>query len=397
MVIAESNNRLQKLKEALRARALALGFDCAAFAPPTPPPHSDRLLYWLTSGAQGEMAWMARNTDRRTDPRLLMPGLGAILTLGVNYRPQGDPLAFLHDPGAAAFPAFAHNNDYHDELKKRAKPLFSWLETQIGHPLTGRIFVDTAPVLEKPLAAAAGLGWQGKNTLLVSRRFGCWLLLAELFLPLPLTPDPPVKDHCGACRRCLDACPTDALSQPYWLDASRCLSYHTIESPLPIPLKYRAAMGNRVFGCDDCVAVCPWNRFALPTGDAFFHPRPQLTNPQLLDFVHLDDAAFRTLFRKSPVKRTGVSRFLRNVAVALGNWAAPAALPALVHLLNHETPLVRGHAAWGVGQLSARNPPGFFGSDPETILAEKARKEPDHRVQEEIENACAAYGKHEIK
>ncbi len=392
---ANSTNHWAELKEDLRHRALEAGFDAAAFAPAAPPPHAHHLTAWLANGSHAGLSWMARHPERRRDPRQLLPNLGVILVLGSNYQPPGDPMAPLTDPGAAWISAYARNRDYHDLLKKRLKKLARWLQERLGRPVDGRIFVDTAPVLEKPLAVAAGLGWQGKNALLVNRRFGCWLFLAEYFIALPLPADEPDgKDHCGDCRACLDACPTDALDRPYRLDAGRCLAYWSNEAPGAIPLRYRAAMGNRVFGCDDCLAVCPWNRFGAVTGEPAFLPRPALENPRLLDFVDLDDAAFRTLFRQSPVKRLGVTRFLRNLAVALGNWATPEALSALERLLRHEQPLVRGHAAWGVGRVAERNDRErrggtLAGPGPAAVLRPVASAERHPDVRAEIEAAYA--------
>lgn len=333
------------------------------------------------------MTWMAQQPNQRTDPRQLLENLGSIMVLGVNYCPPGDPLAPGLDKGRAWISAYAQNQDYHDIIKKKLKRLAAWLATLLKEPIAGRIFVDTGPLLEKPLASAAGLGWQGKNSLLVSPKFGCWLFLAEYFLPLPLPPDPVIPNHCGTCDLCLQACPTDALAHPYRLNASRCLAYLTIEAAGPIPHHYRIAMGNRVYGCDNCLAVCPWNRFAPATQDVAFLPRTCLSNPRLLDFFNWDDATFRHQMRQSPIKRGGVCRFLRNLAVALGNWGVPEALPALQHLLDHEAPLVRGHAAWGIGRMASQQQGNPFGSTPTTLLDSRKQLEKDPWVQEEI---CAA-------
>lgn len=383
---ADGTHSWAALKAALRQQALADGFHVAAFAPPTPPPHANYLSQWLQQQAQGGMHWMAHQPERRMDPRQGLEGLGSVLVLGVNYCPADDPLAPARLPDRGWISAYARNRDYHDTLKTRLKRLAAWLEKEVGQPMAGRLCVDTAPLLEKPLASAAGVGWQGKNSLLVSPRFGCWLFLAEYLLPLPLPPDKPLPDRCGTCRRCLEACPTDALAEPYRLNARRCLAYLTIEERGPIPLPDRIAMGNRIYGCDSCLAVCPWNRFAPATQEADFIPRPILISPPLLDCVTLDDAAFRSRMAGSPIKRMGVVRFLRNVAVALGNWGRPEALPALAHLLQHGAPLVRGHAAWGIGQL-VRQQGEPFGSAPERLLTASASQETDPWVQEEIQMA----------
>ena len=378
------------LKESLRQQAFQEGFHCVAFAPPTPPPHAEYLVSWLQQEAHGDMAWMAKDPQRRADPRQLLENLASILVLGINYCPGGDALAAGKEGGNGWISAYALNNDYHDTLKKRLRRLAIWLEKHLGAPVAGRLFVDTAPVLEKPVATGSGLGWQGKNSMLVSPHFGCWLFLAEYFLPLPLPPDPMLTNHCGRCVRCLQACPTDALADPYRLDASRCLAYFTVESSAPIPIRYRAAMGNRIYGCDDCVAVCPWNRFAPPTQEADFLPRSEWIAPRLLDFIHLDDAGFRALTRRSPIKRSGVVRFLRNVAVALGNWGAPEAYPALEYLLKHESPLVRAHAAWGIGRLFAQPCNNPFGNGPIEQLRTQKSLEPEAWVRAEIQDVLDA-------
>ncbi|MEO5339188.1 MAG: tRNA epoxyqueuosine(34) reductase QueG [Magnetococcus sp. MYC-9] len=379
-----------ELKESLRRQALDEGFEAAGFAPPRPPPQADYLDRWLQQQAHGSMAWMAREPERRQDPRRLLTPLGTILVLGANYRPADDPLAPGREASRGWISAYARNRDYHDILKKRLKRLALWLEARLQRPVAGRLFVDTAPVLEKPLAVAAGLGWQGKNSLLVSPRFGCWLFLAEFFLPIALPPDPPMADHCGRCQRCLQACPTEALAQPYRLDARHCLAYLTIERAEPIPHRYRAAMGNRIYGCDDCVAVCPWNRFAPATREVAFMPRAELHNPPLLELAELDETAFRTRMQHAPLKRIGVVRFLRNVAVALGNWGAPEALPALARLLQHDAPLVRGHAAWGIGRWRRQQAGEPCGATPERLLAEQWQREQEPWVREEIEAARQA-------
>ena len=372
------------LKEALRQQALAEGFAVAAFAPPAPPPHAEYFCQWLQQNAHGEMAWLARTPERRTDPRHLLNPLGTILVLGSNDCPANTPVGVAQDASRGVIAAYARHRDYHTLLQERLQRLAAWLENRLGQPVAKRLLVDTGPLLEKPLASAAGLGWQGKNSLLVSPRFGCRLLLAELLLPLPLPPDGPLPNRCGTCRRCLEACPTAALAHPYRLEARHCLAYFTIEQKGPIPTPYRAAMGNRIYGCDDCLAACPWNRFAPVTQDVAWLPRPALVAPALLTCAALDEVSFCAMMQHTPLERIGVVRFLRNVAVALGNWGAPEALPALIHLLHHAAPLVRGHAAWGLGQLAnlPRNQP--LGATIEQWLAEQAQRETDPWVGEEI-------------
>ncbi|MEO5334584.1 MAG: tRNA epoxyqueuosine(34) reductase QueG [Magnetococcus sp. YQC-5] len=336
-------NPWEELKEALRQYALNSGFDAVGFAPPAPPPHAEQLQPWLDQGCHGEMSWMERHPERRMDPRELLNHVGVILVAGVNYRP-----AFPSD-GIAAY---ALHQDYHELLKNRVQELKRWLEEKWGQPVVSRICVDTAPVLEKPLAVAAGLGWQGKNTLLVSRDFGCWMMLAELFLVLPLPPDQPESDHCASCDRCLRACPTDALTTPYQVNASRCLAFFTVEARGMIPRVYREAMGMRVFGCDACITACPWNRFAPVNQEVTHLSEIGLVSLHLADWATLNKERFDKTFHATPILRLGVTRFLRNVATALGNWRTPEAVPPLERLLNHDAPLVRSHAAWGLGNLA---------------------------------------------
>ncbi|ABK44136.1 domain of unknown function DUF1730 [Magnetococcus marinus MC-1] len=346
----QCTHQSHELKEEIRSKALEMGFDSVAFAPPTPPPHHECLDAWLAAGGHGDMAWMARNQERRVDPAQLMPGLATIMVVGVNYQPDPTLLTTLHKPAKGYISAYARNKDYHDILKKRLKALAQWLEKRLGHAHEGRLFVDTAPLLERPVAAHSGLGWQGKNSMLVSRHYGCWLFLGEFFLSLALPADACEPDHCGQCRRCQQACPTGALDRPYWLLAPDCLAYWTIETDLPIPHALRRAMGNRVYGCDDCVMVCPFNRFGAPTQDPLLQPQDGGQEPDLLMLAQLTEETFRSMFRQSPVKRSGRIRLQRNVAVALGNWGSAEAIAMLNQLLTHEHPLVRGHAVWGLGE-----------------------------------------------
>jgi epoxyqueuosine reductase len=295
------------------------------------------------------MGWMAANAERRGDPRALWPDVRSVVMLGINYGPDENPLAVLNDRGRGAISVYARGDDYHEVIKARLKALGRWLVAKAGGGV--KVFVDTGAVMEKPLAEAAGIGWQGKHTNLVSRELGSWLFLGAIFTTLDLPPDPPERDHCGTCRSCLDVCPTDAFPAPYQLDARRCISYLTIEHKGPIPRELRPLMGNRIYGCDDCLAVCPWNKFAQAGHEMKFHAREVLRAPLLAELARLDDAAFRALFAKSAVKRIGRTRFLRNVLIAIGNSAdAPLAHEA-ERLLDDPAPLVRGAAIWALGRL----------------------------------------------
>jgi epoxyqueuosine reductase len=305
---------------------------------------------WLGAGRHGEMAWMAREPDRRADPRGLWPDARSVVVLGTNYGPAGDPLAALGRPDRGTVSVYAQGADYHDLIKRRLKALAGWLHDATGAEL--KLFVDTAPVMEKPLAQAAGIGWQGKHTNLVSREFGSWLLLGEIFTAAELTPDPAETDHCGRCRRCLEICPTKAFPAPYRLDARRCISYLTIEHKGPIAAEFRAAIGNRIYGCDDCLAVCPWNKFARATAELAFAPRDGLTAPHLAELAALDDAGFRRRFAGSPIKRIGRDRFVRNVLIAIGNSGEAGLLPVARRLRSDPDPVVAEAAAWACEMLS---------------------------------------------
>ena len=296
------------------------------------------------------MAWLGETRARRGDPRVLWPAVRSIILLGMNYGPDGDPLAVLAEKSAAAISVYARNRDYHDLVKGRLKMLASWLVGEAG-PLGLKVFVDTAPVMEKPLAERAGLGWQGKHTNLVSREFGSWLFLGSIFTSLELAPDVPEADHCGSCHACLDACPTGAFPAPYRLDARRCISYLTIEHKGHIAAEFRAAMGNRIYGCDDCLAVCPWNKFARLGREAKLHARADLVGPPLAELARLDEAAFRAHFGGSPIKRIGHTRFLRNLLIAIGNSGDTGLRPVVVEKLDHPSPLVRAMAVWAAGRL----------------------------------------------
>jgi epoxyqueuosine reductase len=332
------------------AQARAQGFDFAGVARPDAIPQAaERLRAFLDSGAHGDMTWMAANAGRRGDPHALWPQAHSVVMLGINYGPDDDPLAVLQRRTCGTISVYARGDDYHEVIKARLKSLGRWLIETAGGDI--KVFVDTAPVMEKPLAAAAGLGWQGKHTNLVSRQLGSWLFLGAIFTTLELPPDAQETDHCGSCHACLDICPTAAFPAPYRLDARRCISYLTIEHKGPIPRELRRLMGNRIYGCDDCLAVCPWNKYAQAGREAKFHTRDALRAPQLAQLARLDDAAFRALFAKSPIKRTGRARFLRNVLIAIGNSGDFALADEAERLLDDASPLVRGAAVWALGRL----------------------------------------------
>jgi epoxyqueuosine reductase len=298
------------------------------------------------------MDWLAEHAERRADPVRLWPAARTLIALGMSYTPPVDPLSVLTRRDRGAISVYAQGRDYHLVVKSRLKALGQWMWQRWGREL--KVFVDTAPVMERPAAARAGLGWQGKHTNLVSRAHGSWLFLGEILTTLDLPPDAPERDHCGTCHACLDICPTAAFPAPGRLDARRCISYLTIEHPGPIPREFRAAMGNRIYGCDDCLAVCPWNKFARLAQEPAFAPRPALTAPRLADLAALDDAGFRALFAGTAIKRGGRDRFVRNVAIALGNSGdAAGSLPAVRRLLDDASPLVRGAAVWALARLSS--------------------------------------------
>ena len=352
----QSSTSSPDLRAAIRARAHAQGFDAVRFARPDALPEANaRLEHFLEDGRHGSMDWMERNAERRSSPLALWPEAKSIIVLGMNYAPDHDPLASLDWRDRGTISVYAQGDDYHDVIKKKLKALAA--DIAQGYKAEVKVFVDTAPVMEKPLAHAAGMGWQGKHTNLVSREFGSWLFLASIFTTLEIEPDAPEDDHCGQCRRCLDICPTDAFPSPYELDARRCISYLTIEHKGHIPREFRVAIGNRIYGCDDCLAVCPWNKFAQTAREAQLHAREELRHPHLAELAGLDDKSFRSLFRKSPVKRIGRDRFVRNVLIAIGNSADKALAPKALQLLGDRSPLVRAMAVWALGQLSALPPP----------------------------------------
>jgi epoxyqueuosine reductase len=341
-----------ELKAALAREARALGFDCIGVTGPDA--IADAATYFrefLAAGAHGEMDWLAANPERRMDPHALWPGVRSVIMLGVNYGPDENPLAILAKRSHGAISVYAQGDDYHDIIKKRLKALARWFAAESGEEL--KVFVDTAAVMEKPLAQAAGLGWQGKHTNLVSREFGSWLFLGAIYTAADLPHDEPDGDHCGSCNACQEICPTAAFPAPYKLDARRCISYLTIENKGPIPHEFRKAIGNRIYGCDDCLAVCPWNKFAQEGREAKLVARADWRAPTLAELVRLDDAAFRALFTKSPVKRIGRDRFIRNVLIAIGNAADASLASEAERLLDDASPLVRGAAVWALSQLMA--------------------------------------------
>ncbi|MEA3064165.1 MAG: epoxyqueuosine reductase [Sphingomonadales bacterium] len=343
-----------KLADRLREKAEELGFAATGFARADCAPESGaRLREWIASGAHGDMIWMEETAERRASPAALWPDVRSVISLGMSYAPAGDPLALAERPDLGRISVYAQGADYHDVVKKALKALARWLVDEAGCEL--KVFVDTAPVMEKPLAEAAGLGWQGKHSNLVSRRDGSWLFLGAIYTTLELEETPaPHAMHCGSCRACLDVCPTNAFPAPYRLDARRCISYLTIEHKGPIPEEFRVAIGNRIYGCDDCLAVCPWNRFAdTARRHQAFVPRAELAAPALADLLDLDDAGFRQVFAGSPIKRIGRKRMVRNAAIAAGNSGRTELVPALERLTRDEDPVVAEAAQWAVGKLSS--------------------------------------------
>ncbi len=344
------------IKAQLTTEALAAGFDCIGVASPQAAlPAGERLREFLALGRHGDMAWLSDKSERRADPHILWPEARSIILLGVNYGPASDPMEKLRQLNNANISCYAQGKDYHEVIKPKLKRVAGWLHRESGAAV--KVFVDTAPVMEKPLAAAAGLGWQGKHTNLVSREFGSWLFLGAIFTDFALPFDAPGADHCGSCRACLDICPTKAFTAPYRLDARRCISYLTIEHQGHISREFRAAIGNRVYGCDDCLAVCPWNKWAQVASETKFHCDTPLP---LAGMLALDDAAFRKHFAGSPVKRSGRARFVRNCLIAAGNSGDSALLAPVVALLEDASPLVRAMAVWAVRQLAAPNQAGEY-------------------------------------
>jgi epoxyqueuosine reductase len=371
----------REIKPALAKAAAALGFDAVAVASPALAPQIRAdLAQFLAHGFHGDMAFMAARSERRGDPQIMWPQVRSVVMLGVNYGPDRDPTAVPNRRDRGAISVYAQGSDYHDVIKKRLKALARWLVAQAGGDV--KVFVDTAAVMEKPLAAAAGLGWQGKHTNLVSRKFGSWLFLGALFTTLELPPDAAESDHCGSCTACLDVCPTAAFPAPYRLDARRCISYLTIEHKGPIPRELRTLMGNRIYGCDDCLAVCPWNKFAQNGREAKLAARAELDAPALAELAGLDDAGFRRLFAGTAIKRTGRDRFVRNVLIAIGNSGDPALAIHTERLIGDAAPVVCGAAVWAASRLMPQ--PQFA-----ALAARHRPAEPDPAVQEEWAAAMA--------
>ncbi len=344
------------IKQAIRAKARETGFDAVGFtAAELDPGAGADFARYLDAGHHGDMDWLARRADWRQAPKRMWPEANSIIVLGINYGPAFDPLEIHRHRGRGTVSVYAQGRDYHLVAKKKLRQLGRWLaETQ---DCRIKLFVDTAPVMEKPVAVRAGIGWQGKHTNLVSREFGSWLFLAEIFTTLVIAPDTPEDDHCGTCKRCLDACPTDALPAPYRIDARRCISYLTIEHKGHIPVEFRRPMANRIYGCDDCLAVCPWNKYAAQARELAFEPRDALTAPRLADLAALDDSQFRQMFSGSAIKRLGRDRFVRNVLIALGNSGDRGQLGVIRARLSDPSPLVRAMAVWALSRLT--DGPGF--------------------------------------
>jgi epoxyqueuosine reductase len=367
------------VKTALLALAQELGFDLCRIARCVAPPHAAEFRAWLADGRAGEMSWLERNQDRRTDPQQVVPGAQSVIVLGMNYWQGGEekgagrmsneerpPIGHLasgglspSDPRDASFPTahgriarYAWGDDYHNMIEKKLCVLDDWLATQGGRQ---RHYVDTGPVLERDFAALAGAGWHGKSTMLIHPKLGTWFFLAEILTTLDLAPDAPLANHCGKCTRCISACPTGAITAPQQLDARRCISYLTIENKGTIPEEFRAAMGDRIYGCDDCLTACPWNRWAQESRESTFAARNYVHGWALRDFLALNDDSFRALFRKSPIKRIKRRGFLRNVCVALGNIGTSDDLPALERAAQDPEPLIAEHAAWAITRLKARH------------------------------------------
>ncbi len=348
---------LAAVQQALRGEARALGFAAIGFAPAADDPlPASRLHEWLAAGHHGEMDWMAVRADIRQGPQSMWPAARSVIALGMAYTPDGNPLAMAGAGDRARISVYAQGRDYHDVVKQALKALARWLVAEgerLGLAVELKVFVDTAPVMEKPLGEAAGIGWQGKHTNLVSREHGSWLFLGAIYTTLAFAPDPPHRDACGSCRACQAACPTDAFPAPYRLDARRCISYLTIEHKGPIPHELRSAMGNRIYGCDDCLAVCPWNKFAQTAArHQAFAARADLVAPDLADLLALDDATFRARFSGSPIKRIGRDRLVRNCLIAAGNSGNPALVRPVRRLVDDPDPVVAEAARWALGRLA---------------------------------------------
>ncbi len=347
------------LKESIKAKAAELGFVACGFTRADAVPEAGaQLRQWIAAGHHGEMGWIEDRAEQRASPQGLWREAQSVIALAMSYAPATDPMALASATSRGRISVYAQGADYHKVVKKALKAMGRWLADEAAHSTSSgercqlKVFVDTAPVMEKPLSAAAGLGWQGKHTNLLNREHGNWLFLGVIYTTLKLEPDQPATDHCGSCSRCMTACPTDAIIAPHQIDARKCISYLTIEHSGPIPHEYRAAIGNRIYGCDDCLAVCPWNRFAQAAqANSAFAPRAELAAPALADLLGLDDAAFREMFSGSPIKRIGVARMIRNCLIAAGNSGDPALKPAVERHLASADPVVADAAAWAIARL----------------------------------------------
>ena len=340
------------IEQDVKKWAAELGFDDCRIAPAREASHAKTFIAWIADGKQGGMDWLTRTPERRCNPCEVLPECRSVICLALNYYPGRSPFPEGH-PGGYRIARYAWNEDYHDLIEGRLREFDEKLKALGG---IQKPYVDTGPVLERDFATDAGLGWNGKSTMQIHRRLGTWFFLAEILTTLELEPDAPGTDHCGKCTRCITACPTQAITAPHQMDARRCISYLTIEHKGPIPLEFRAAIGDRIYGCDDCLDACPWNRFAVASRDLTFHARTAVFGNQLRDFLDLDDQSFRTLFSKSPIKRIKRPRFLRNVCVALGNTGSPEDLPALQCASADPDPLISEHAHWALGRIRERHP-----------------------------------------
>ncbi len=369
----------RSIEQRLEDRAQAAGFDVVAVAGAELAPEvGEHLDAFIAADRHGTMDWLPATADRRRQPRAMWAGARSAVVLGANYGPDIDPMVRLHQTSTGVISVYALNRDYHDVIKGRLKTLAGWLAKEAACDV--KVFVDTAPLMEKPLAEAAGIGWQGKHTNLVSRAFGSWLFLGVILTDADLAANEAESDHCGACRACLDVCPTNAFPAPYELDARRCISYLTIEHKGHIGREFRSAMGNRIYGCDDCLAVCPWNKFASAASEAKLVARQDLIAPDLAMLAGLDDGAFRKLFAGSPVKRTGRDRFVRNVLIAIGNSGNTGLIPVLERRLGDGSTLVRAMAVWALGELADT-------ADLEALRAAHAGSETDEDVMREWQEA----------
>jgi epoxyqueuosine reductase len=384
-----------ELSERIRARALEMGFSAVGIAPVHPSAHGDAYTRWVQEGLHGEMAYLSREdaVAKRLDPGVLVAGARSAVVVALEYAPPADE---RHEPSRAIVARYARNDDYHDMMKARLIALQEWIDQTLV-PVKGRAYVDTGAVLERELAQRAGLGWAGRNTMLIRPQRGSYFFIGTVLIDVELAYDEPfVRDHCGTCNRCVEACPTgallgrDAAGAPV-MDARRCISYLTIELRGPIPRELRPLIGNRIYGCDICQEVCPWNGFAEPTDEAAFLPRDGVHGAELIELMGMDQAEFSRRFKNSPVKRTKRRGLLRNVAVALGNWGAPEAVPALVAALEDEEPLVRGHAAWALGRIGRGSAAsGSDLSEIEAALGRRMAAEADAWVRDELEKALAS-------